>query len=165
MMLEIFPSTLISFGALGSRATSDTAHYVSEQALRGRRHLQESFTLGLRGKGAFDGLSQVYEECIEPNWDGYDALPVTEDSYRLTYELLETLPLSTPPPSFGAEPDGHITLEWRSSPTRTLSVSVSPEGELHYAALLGDSRAYGTEPFFGEVPKPIVDLIHRVMAA
>jgi hypothetical protein len=164
-MLEMPPSGLVSFGASGSRATSDTARFVSEQALWGRRHLQESFTLGLRGKGAFDDLSRLYKECLEPNWDGYNALPITEDTYRLTYELVEALPLSTPPPSFGAEPDGHITLEWYCSPRRTLSVSVSPESELHYAALLGDSKAYGTEPFFGNAPKTLVDLIHRVMAA
>src|SRR5262245_53751504 len=165
MMLEVLPSALMSFGPLGSRATSDTARFVSEQALWGHRHLQESFTLGLRGKGAFYDLARVYEECLVPNWDGYNAMPITDDTYRLTYELLEALPLSTPPPSFGAEPDGHITLEWYCSPKRTLSVSVSPEGELHYAALVGDSKAYGTEPFFGDAPKAIVDLIHRVMAA
>lgn len=164
-MLEMLPSALMSFGPSGSRATSDTARFVSEQALWGRRHLQESFTLGLRGKGAFEDLSQVYEECLEPNWDGYGALPIIEDTYRLTYELIDALPLSTPLPSFGAEPDGQITLEWYCSPTSTLSVSVSPEGELHYAALVGDSKAYGTEVFFGEAPKAIVDLIYRVMAA
>lgn len=152
------------FGSFRSRATSDTARFVSEQALWGQRHLQESFTLGLRGKGAFDELSQVYEDSAEPNWDGYDALPVTEDTYRLTYEFLEALPLSTPLPSVGAEPDGHITLEWHSAPRRTLSISISPDGELHYAALLGDRKRYGTEPFFGEAPETIVELIHRVMA-
>jgi len=165
MMLETLPSASMSLGVLGSRGVSDTARFVSERALWGRRHLQDSFSLGLRGKGAFDDLSQVYEECLEPNWDGYDALPVTEEAYRLTYELLEALPLSTPLPSIGAEPDGQLTLEWYCSPRRTLSVSVSPEGELHYAALLGDSKVYGTEPFFGEAPKAIVDLIHRAMVA
>jgi hypothetical protein len=163
-MLEMLPSAMTPLGVSGSRATSEIARFVSEQALWGCRHLQESFTLGLRGKGAFDELSQVYEECLDPNWDGYNALPITEETFRLTRELLEALPLSTPPPSFGAEPDGHITLEWYSSPRRTLSVSVSPEGELHYAALLGESKAYGTEPFFGDAPKVIVDLIHRVMS-
>jgi len=44
-------------------------------------------------------------------------------------------------------------------------VSVSPEGDLHYAALLGPNKAYGTELFFGEVPKAILDLIARVMTA
>jgi hypothetical protein len=162
-MLETRPSALMFFGPSGSRATSDTARFVSEQASWGRRHLQKSFTLGLRGKGVFDDLSQVYEECLKVNWDGYSALPVKDETYRLAYELLEAFPLSTPVPSIGAEPDGQLTLEWYCSPRRILSVSVSPEGELHYAALLGESRAYGTEPFFGEAPQVIVDLIHRVM--
>jgi hypothetical protein len=165
MMLETLPSASMSLGVLGSHGVSDTARFVSERALWGRRHLQDSFTLGLRGKGAFDDLSRVYQECREPNWDGYGALPVTEDAYRLAYELLEALPLSTPLPSLGAEPDGHITLEWYCSPRRTLSVSVSPEGDLHYAALVGNSKVYGSEPFFGEASKAIVDLIYRVMAA
>jgi len=165
MMLEMTPSTSTSYAVFASHGTSATAEFIAKQARSGRRELQESFTLGMRGKGAFDELSKVYEECSEPNWDGYDALPVAEAAYQLALELLETFPLSTPLPSFGAEPDGHITMEWYCSPTRTLSVSVSPEGELYYAALLGDSKAYGTEPFFGEAPKAIVDLIQRVMAA
>ena len=164
MMLEMIPSALVSYGVPASRGTSDIARFVAEEAQRGRSRLQESFTFGLRAKGAFDELWQVYEECREPNWDGYNALPVTEAAYQLAYQFLEALPLSTTPPSFGAEPDGHITLEWHRSPRRTLSVSISPEGDLHYAALLGDSKAYGTEPFFREAPKAIVDLIYRVMA-
>ena len=164
-MLEITPSALSSYGGSATHGTSDTAQFVAEQAQSGRRQLQDSITFGLRGKGAFDDLYQLYQECQEPNWDGYDALPVTEEVFEMAYQLLEALPLSTPLPSFGAEPDGDITLEWHRSPKRTLSVSVNPEGELHYAALLGDSKAYGTEPFFGEAPRAIVDLIHRVMPA
>ena len=163
-MLEIATSNFTSFGISGSYGSSDIAGFVADQADLVHRRLQDSYTLGLHGKGAFDELCQVYEECLEPNWDGYDALPVTEAAYELAFQLLESLPLSTPLPTFGAEPDGHITLEWRRSPRRTLSLSVSPEAEVHYAALLGDSKAYGTEPFFGEAPKTIVDLIHRVMA-
>jgi hypothetical protein len=55
--------------------------------------------------------------------------------------------------------------EWHRSRRRTLSVSVSPEGELHDAALIGPNRAFGTETFFDEVPVTIVDLIRRVCAA
>jgi hypothetical protein len=116
-------------------------------------------------KGVFDELCSVADECHSPNWDGYGALPITDETYRLAFRFLEVLPPGTPAPSVGAEPDGHITLEWYSSPTRTLSVSVSPEGELHYAALIGPAKAYGTELFLGASPKVIVDLIHRVMAA
>lgn len=50
------------------------------------------------------------------------------------------------------------------SPRRLVSVSVGPEGDLH-DALLGPTQAYGTEASFGDVPGPILDLIHRVQAA
>jgi hypothetical protein len=162
MILQTAASGIVSYGLLGSGANSPTALFVDKEAQRGRRLLQESRVLGFRGKGAFDELNQVYAECLEPNWDGYGAMPVSNTTYQLAYEFLDALPLGTPLPSFGAEPDGHLTLEWHHSPSWTLSVSVSPEGELHYAALLGTRRAYGTEPFFGDAPNVIMDLIQQV---
>jgi hypothetical protein len=76
----------------------------------------------------------------------------------------ETIEFSRVIPEVSAEPDGALTFEWHRSARLTLSVSVPGSGVLHYAALLGDAKAYGTEPFFGEVPKVISDLIHRVTA-
>jgi hypothetical protein len=68
-------------------------------------------------------------------------------------------------PSVGAEPDGHLTLEWYQSPKRVLSVSVGPAGELNYAALLGEtSRRTGTEIFQNRVPADLLQLIHQVFA-
>ena len=162
MILQTTASRNISYGFLGSRGNTTMALFVDKEAQQGRRLLQESRVLGLRGKGAFDELNQVYTECLKPNWDGYGAMPVSETTYQLAYQFLEALPLGTPLPSIGAEPDGHLTLEWHYSPRWTLSVSISPERELHYAALLGTSKAYGTEPFFGEVPRTMMDLIQQV---
>ena len=116
----------------------------------------------MANRGAFEELFQTFEECREPNWDGYGAQPVSDETYHLTSKFLTALPPGTPGPSLGAEPDGHITVEWYRSPRQTLSVSLSPEGDLHFAALLGSGKTYGTEPFIGEVPKIIFDLIRRV---
>jgi hypothetical protein len=107
-------------------------------------------------------LATVWDECREPNWDGNAALPVTRDTLRNTYQFLESLPADIPAPSIGAEPDGHLTLEWHHSARRTMSVSVSPESDLHYSALFGSSRHYGTEVFSGEVPKIMLHLIRRI---
>lgn len=162
MILEMNYPAFLSFVTLTSRGNSDTALFVEKQAQQWRRQLQESRIFGLRGKGAFDDLNRIYTECREPNWDGYGAVPVSEATCQSAYQFLEALPFGAPLPSFGAEPDGHLTLEWHRSSTWTFSVSVSAEGELHYAALLGAGKSYGTEPFFGEVPRMIMDLIHRV---
>ncbi len=118
-----------------------------------------------KGEGVFEELLKTFEECREPNWDGYGAQPVSEETYRLALQFLQSLPIGMAAPSVGAEPDGHLTVEWYRTPRRTLSVSITSDGELHFAALLGSAKTYGTELFTGAVPKVVTDLIHRVTAA
>jgi hypothetical protein len=114
------------------------------------------------GKGVFEELFKTFRDCREPNWDGYGAQPIREETYHLAHQFLAALPLSTPVPSIGAEPDGHLTAEWYGSPERTLSVSISPNGDLHYAALLGTERIYGTEAVRARMPAALRDLIMRI---
>ena len=115
-----------------------------------------------REKDVFEELLKTFEECRQPNWDGYGAQSVREETYDLAHQFLAALPLSTPLPSIGAEPDGQITVEWYRSPQRTLSVSISPDGDLHYAALLGAERICGTETFRARMPQVLSDLIARI---
>jgi hypothetical protein len=112
----------------------------------------------------FEELATVAEECRLPNWDGYQAAPVSQDSVRNAHRVLDALPSGMPAPTVSVEPDGHVTLEWHRSPRRTLSISVGPDGDLHYAALLDRRKAYGTEPFVGEVPRVILGLIQKIAA-
>jgi hypothetical protein len=142
---------------------SDEAKVVAEATQAQRQRLSATNAFGKYL--LFDELGSVWEECRRPNWDGYDALPVSQDTLRNAYALIESLPLGSPFPSIGAEPDGELTLEWHRSSRRTLSVSVTPHGELHFAALQGPNRIYGTEAFFGEIPDRIVDLIRQVFRA
>jgi hypothetical protein len=113
-------------------------------------------------KDMFEELLKTFEECRESNWDGYGAQPVREQTYSLAHQFVAALPRSTLAPSIGAEPDGHLTVEWYQLPERTLSVSISPEGELHYAALLGAERICGTETFRARMPQVLNDLIARI---
>lgn len=146
------------------RGFSDTARYIQEITQKGRRRLQESNVLGTLSQVG-DELATVWEDCRQPNWDGYQARAVSQDALRNAYCFLESLPLGFPPPSIGAEPDGDLTMEWHHSARRTLSVSVTAAGELHFAALFGPNRVWGTEAFFGDVPDNILNLIRRVYAA
>jgi len=165
MIAEIAATRLLQPDAPTSRGMSATAEYVVQETERDRRHLQNSYTLGQRAKGSLNELYSVFETCRNRNWDGYGADAVSPDAFKAAYELLEALPLGTAAPSIGAEPDGYVTLEWHRSAHRTLSVSVGAEGAVHYAALVGGSKHYGTESFYGEAPKAIVDLIGAVMTA
>lgn len=139
---------------------SREAELVTEATRKGYRRLQSSNALGV--EPVREELGTVWEECWSPDWDGFGAVAVSQDSLRNTYRVLESLPLGFPLPSIGAEPDGQLTLEWHRSPSHTLSVSVDPDGYLHYAGLFGPNRRYGTEVFYGELPEMIQRLIREV---
>lgn len=108
---------------------------------------------------ALDELWEVWNDCRKTDWDGHGALPVDQETYRAAYLLIESLPLGFPKPSLGAEPDGHLTLEWYKSPCRILSVSVDPEGVLHYAGLYGSDKRYGSLTFFSTAPYELIQLV------
>jgi len=123
-------------------------------------HLDSSVSFGKQS--AYNELIDIWDECQIPGWDGYDAHPVEKDTFDQAWAVVESLPITYPLPSFNAEPDGHITLEWYRHPRWILSVSVSPEGWLYYAGLFGESSPQGSEYFWGDVPKTILNLIERV---
>jgi hypothetical protein len=140
---------------------SEAAGIVRKHLERTRTGLHKSAALGMESV-IHEQLPDVWDECSQRGWDGYGANPISEDTYLLAKRFLRSLPLGVPTPSIGAEPDGCITVEWRPARRRTLSVSVSPDGDLYYAALLGPEKVSGAAPFYDEAPRAISDLIRRV---
>lgn len=105
-------------------------------------------------------LNEVYEGTSSPDWDGYEAEPVTEDNYQAAITFLKALPEDFPAPEIAADPDGEISLEWYTDKTKTFSVSIGRD-TLTYAGLLGPEQPHGTEPFKGEIPEVILQYIRR----
>ena len=141
---------------------SNTAVFVQDELEEGHRRLNESFSVGT--VALMDELATVAEDCRLAGWDGYHAAPVEQDTLCKAYQVIESLPFGLPHPTIGAEPDGQLTLDWHRAPQRTLSVSVSPDGDLHYAALIGSRTRYGTEPFSGDFPVSILTIIREMYA-
>lgn len=132
---------------------------------KNRDSFMNSLVLGQHFQKSINELKAVVAECSAANWDGYNAYPIAADTYDFARQFLQALPLYSAPTSIGAEPDGHLTLEWYKSSRWLLSLSISPEGMLYYAALFGSSKQYGSEPFLGNVPLQILSLINRVATA
>ncbi|VVM06470.1 hypothetical protein [Methylacidimicrobium tartarophylax] len=139
---------------------SPEARLIEERLAESRSNLQDSVSLGRRD--VEERLYTIAVECRKPNWDGSGAEPISDATHSLAHSFLAALPLGSSMPTVGAEPDGQITFEWHRSAHRTLSVSIDPERRVHYSALLGASRMHGEEPFFGEIPEPIVNIIGRL---
>jgi len=138
------------------RPTNRYAEMIDDVARRSRSELCRS-TLGHRE--ALEELWDVWNDCRQPNWDGFEAVAVEQETYAATYTLIDSLPLGFPRPSIGAEPDGQLTLEWHKSPRRTLSLSVDSNGYLHYAGLFGPNKRYGTLTFFSTAPDELIQLV------
>ncbi len=127
------------------------------------RQPREAFRFSVLGhQEALDELAETWEQCRNAGWDGYDALPVDLETFRYAYVLIDTLPLGFPRPSMGAEPDGQLTLEWHKSSARSLSVSVDPNGFLHYAGFFGADRRYGTLAFYSSAPDTLIQLVREL---
>jgi hypothetical protein len=146
-----------------SLGVSGEALYIGTRSAQTWDQLQRSVSLG--NASLFDELEALSEECGQADWDGYGAVGITRETIAQAERVLRSLPLGTSRPSIGAESDGQVTLEWHAAPNRTLSVSVSSDGSLHYAALLGSARQFGTEAFVGQFPRNILALVRRVQQA
>ena len=162
MSLDSVQQWSFDIGTQSSGGWSQTATALAKQVADERRNLDQTVTFGEKRATVLTELIEVFADASNEGWDGYDAAPVTPETYMNAYEVVESLPRGIPVPAVGAEPDGQLTFEWYSNPRRLLSVSVTPDGDLHYAALIGGSKAFGTEPFFGTMPRRILELVQRV---
>lgn len=113
--------------------------------------------------GTYTSLYHLLLQCSSAGWDGFDAIPIEWAVYARASAVIASLPWRFPMPSAGAEPDGHITLEWYISPDKLLSVSIGRDGLLHYAAVIGQARHYGVEPQGEMFPSTIKHLIRRIL--
>lgn len=164
MNMALARQTPSFFGGAQTMGSSRAAEYVFKKIKEGLTQLRKSNSFGASVEAATEELRGVAQECNSIGWDGYEAAVIQQETIRQAERFLNALPLGMIAPSVSAESDGHITFEWYRSPRRIVSVSVSPEGDLHYAALYGYRKTYGTEPFFGEIPSDVLKLARRVVS-
>ena len=110
---------------------------------------------------ALNSLECLSSECSREGWDGYGADPVRGEAVAQARRFLDFLPEQLPVPDLGAEADGCVTLEWYASPDWVLSVSVSSDGQLVYAAILGARKKSGTCVFADVTPSEVLELIQE----
>ena len=152
----------VASSGISSVGASEESAYVSKECYAERENLERTESLGRNKQAAYQDLCEVADECREPKWAGHASAPVLEETYRHAYSFLEALPSSMVMPEAGAEPDGHLTLEWYKKPRHVLSLSISPDSQLYYASMRGNKKQNGAMPFFGDVPEEILALIHKL---
>lgn len=108
---------------------------------------------------ALTSLERLASECSQEGWDGHGAEPIRPETIAQAGRFLGALPKQFPVPAPGVEPDGCVTLEWYESPDWIVSVSVSPDCRLDYAAILDKRKKHGSCVFVDAIPVAVLDLI------
>jgi hypothetical protein len=69
-----------------------------------------------------------YEQYNGPNWDGFDAEPITPETLRYARQIMEMLPHSFGGPHIAPGADGSIGFYWSADlgPFRSLCIDVGP---------------------------------------
>ena len=104
----------------------------------------------------------IYIECSEPGWDGYDASPLSPDSFLHASTFIELIPVWAPRPDLVPSPDGWISFEWRSLMNRILSVTLENRVLIYAAALGPQNLHYGSvslEEYRERLPPQIAELL------
>ncbi len=112
---------------------------------------------------ALQSLNEIFEDCSEEGWDGYDALPITEEAYFEAIKLIKSLPVTAfPMPEVVPESNGEIGFEWYRENRLVFVASVSGKSEIVYAGMFGANKTHGTEYFGDLLPTEILEKLKRL---
>jgi len=144
-----------------SKGQGEAFKLLWEAAQMVRVHASEPILSGGWKTLLFDQALEIVGECSKPEWDGYDALPISQDALVLTLHLIHMLPNGIPQPDLVPSPEGEISFEWHSRQGRILSVTPNNEF-LVYAAFLGpDHTQCGRSPVHETWPEEILMILSQ----
>ena len=108
-------------------------------------------------------LDEIFQKANIPNWDGYNAQPISKGTLNKAQEFLRALPSSTPSPEVGVDPDGDISFDWDDGRGNIFSLSINGSGRLAYAGIFGENGVHGDEQFVDVVPASILEHLRRLL--
>ena len=131
--------------------------FYDKEIIEGRK----AETLG-RLNDVLQSLDELCKECSEEGWDGYNAIPVVEDTCDEAKRFIKSLPINFPMPEIVPEPNGGIGLEWSKGNRQVFVASVSGKSQIVYAGLFGINKTHGTEYFGDSLPSTIIENLRRL---
>lgn len=108
-------------------------------------------------------LVDIYSDCNQTGWDGYNAQPITESALIDAIRLYSLLPKDIIQPEVTPEPDGSIGFEWYTNAWRTLSMSVNGDNIIVFSGLFGGNDTdHGHKPLADKLDPSLVSMIDRL---
>ena len=98
-------------------------------------------------------VDELLESAGYENWDGDDALPVTQDLVDIAHEVIDKLPFeSILKPDIEATPHGEIDFDWVIDRNTMLTISVGPGGVIAFAGTCTEGNIRGQKEWAGKLP-------------
>jgi hypothetical protein len=111
----------------------------------------------------YSEVYRVYRECSAQDWDGYEGIPISDETFLEAIEIIRLLPKELPLPEVMPEPTGEIAFEWYKDRKHVFVISVGGKERLSYAGLFGTgSETHGFESFSDRFPQSFVSHIKRL---
>jgi hypothetical protein len=153
-------TSIMNFPKIGFGSDFEKLHEYVENIVR---EFKKAKTLG-RQDDALQTLDEIFVECSQDGWDGYDAVPITEEAYLEGKRFLLSLPVTSfiPMPEVIPQPNGEIAFEWAKGNRQIFIASVSGQHEITFAGLFGVNRIHGTEYFADSLPQVILENLRRL---
>lgn len=107
-------------------------------------------------------LEDTFLDCRCHNWDGYEALPVSDKAFLRARQFLSRLMGRFPVPTTSATPGGSLAFEWFVSPKRRFLVSIDEGDRIAYAGLFQADPVHGTAEVTEDVPIEIIQNLRRL---
>lgn len=131
------------------------------------RNLKETETIGRYSvlNKILDVLEELYNNCYQDNWDGYNAKPISFETYlQATYiiHMLNTSLSNFHMPDIIPEPDGDIAFEWTDDLGHTFAFSIDDNKTINYAGIFGPNKVHGTEIFRDFIPSAVINNLYRL---
>lgn len=93
-----------------------------------------------------------------------DIVDIASQSLMHAKRFIDLLPPNWPTPEIGLDPDGEVSFEWYKTPDKLLAISVSREGDLHFAGRFGVvEKDYGTKHLNEAIPLEILAHLRKVV--
>lgn len=149
----------------GGSAISREARQVRDSACAIVESKEKSISLFGAQASAISDLWEMVAEHATAGWDGEGAQTVSRTAAQNAEALIRSLPRDISMPEFAPEPDGSISMDWISSRTRFVSLSVGENDRIAYAWIDGSDRGHAVARFYPDrFPQRLLAAIQETMA-
>lgn len=158
-MSQLVLPSLAAYGFANTRTAF--AGSVGKELQQRQREIQVSYPA--RERFAQE-LANLEDPTVTSSWYDGDASPARAEAIAAAMRFLLKLPTALLSDlEISPDRDGSVSFDWYVSPERQLSISLSADGMLHYAAILGPiERTNGRLLFDDSLPEEITRLLARI---